>query len=87
MSGLRRTKFYYSMVKSTSIVVLLMITEEEISHKNNNFFDLSHPNNMCTDVEVESHAKDCSIQDEGGPLTIKENDRCVFTLSLFIIYA
>lgn len=32
---------------------------------------------MCTDVEVESHAKDCSIQDEGGPLTIKENDRCV----------
>ena len=31
-------------MKSTSIVVLLMITEEEISHQNNNIFDLSHPN-------------------------------------------
>ena len=30
-------------MKSTSIVVLLMITEEEISHQNNNIFDLSHP--------------------------------------------
>ena len=30
-------------MKSTGIVVLLMITEEEISHQNNNIFDLSHP--------------------------------------------
>lgn len=49
--------------------------------------NIYYRDNMCTDVEVESHAKDCSIQDEGGPLTIKENDRCVFTLSLFIIHA
>ena len=33
----------------TSIVVLLMITEEEISHQNNNIFDLSHPNDGSLD--------------------------------------
>ena len=32
-----------------------MITEEEISHQNNNFFDLSHPNVHSTYVSKEPH--------------------------------
>ena len=33
---------HYQIV-SQEVVILLMITEDEISHQNNNFFDLSHP--------------------------------------------